>query len=526
MIDAGSGGSRLHVYEYDRRSFSTLPPPVSDVATDSQWTKRLKPGLSSFANVREEELPAVLADYMRPMLTFAKKVLKEKKSHWGEYHIYLKATGGMRTLSVEDRTKLMDTVRDLFQNKYPELLKNPFRIDGIDQIRVISGEEEAIYGWTAINYLMGTLISNSGGSGTVISPNITYGALDMGGASTQISFYEPGEDIMSNLFKMQLGGSKHWNVYAHSFLYFGINSARERNSARIVHEQDKGRPNHERLSGRYYNPCFNGGYETNFTSKIHFNDNDVESWLSSSAVGNNAQEYSVSLYGGVLPDTDFHQCYTYTVSLLRKESNAWCDFAHGGDCSYAGIYQPPIPYQSARYGGFFAFANYLKLWHFLKLPIKANVGQVKARAEEICSMSFDELINYNSEIHKKGKDVNLEELSDYCFHSTYTYSMLHDGYGFSDSTNITVASIINGQKVTWALGSALYEINSLDWTYTPGQVEQAFVGMGVVLSSVVTVCCVFLSLQLYKERRHRGASLWSIKPDGPDRHGYGAVEDI
>ena len=87
-------------------------------------------------------------------------------------------------------------------------------------------------------------------------------------------------------------------------------------------------------------------------------------------------------------------------------------------------------------------------------------------------MSFDELINYNSEIHKKGKDVNLEELSDYCFHSTYTYSMLHDGYGFSDSTNITVASIINGQKVTWALGSALYEINSLDWTYTPGQVEQ------------------------------------------------------
>lgn len=91
-------------------------------------------------------------------------------------------------------------------------------------------------------------------------------------------------------------------------------------------------------------------------------------------------------------------------------------------------------------------------------------------------MSFDELIAYNLKIHKKGKDVDLQELSDYCFHSTYTYSMLQDGYGFSDSTNITVASIINGQKVTWALGSALFEINSLDWTYAPNQVEQGETG--------------------------------------------------
>lgn len=173
-------------------------------------------------------LPAILANYLSPLLVFAKDVLKEKKAKWGEYHIYLKATGGMRTLSVNDRKKIIDTVRDLFQNKYPDLFTNPFRIEGIDQIRVISGEEEAIYGWTAINYLMGTLISNSGGSGTVMSPNITYGALDMGGASTQISFYEPDEDVVANLFKMQLGGSKHWNIYAHSFLYFGINLARER----------------------------------------------------------------------------------------------------------------------------------------------------------------------------------------------------------------------------------------------------------------------------------------------------------
>lgn len=81
---------------------------------------------------------------------------------------------------------------------------------------------------------MGNLVENSLGSGAVTNPpNKTYGALDLGGASTQISFYEPNEDVIANLFKLQLGGAKHWNVYAHSFLYFGVNLARERLGARI-----------------------------------------------------------------------------------------------------------------------------------------------------------------------------------------------------------------------------------------------------------------------------------------------------
>jgi hypothetical protein len=33
--------------------------------------------------------------------------------------------------------------------------------------------------------------------------------------------------------------------------------------------------------------------------------------------------------------------------------------------------------------------------------------------------------------------------------------------------NITATNVINGQKVGWALGSMLYEINTLPWTYIP-----------------------------------------------------------
>lgn len=50
----------------------------------------------------------------------------------------------------------------------------------------------------------------------------------VGGSSTQIAFFAPDQDILDGLFKLQIGSQKHWNVYAKSFLEFGINSARNR----------------------------------------------------------------------------------------------------------------------------------------------------------------------------------------------------------------------------------------------------------------------------------------------------------
>lgn len=188
LIDAGSGGSRMHLYEYYDRVFTTIPPPLTNVSTDSRWTSRLKPGLSTFYSYSTDELPEKIGNYLQPLFDFAMKVLKDKEDSWSEYHVYLKATGGMRTLSVKDRRRIIGVVRGLFRNEHPQHFHNPFKFASIMQARVISGEEEAIFSWTSINYLMGTLVKYSYGSGTVVNPNITFGALDMGGASTQISF--------------------------------------------------------------------------------------------------------------------------------------------------------------------------------------------------------------------------------------------------------------------------------------------------------------------------------------------------
>lgn len=177
MIDAGSTGTRLHIYEFSKRSFSTLPPPLSyPFAEESKWTSRVAPGISSYNNLPPDQLDGALRSYLQPFIDFTKNILRQKSHEWGSFPIYLKATGGMRALSTEDRNTIMSAIRAIFSdNNF-----NPFLFKA-ENARVISGEEEAIYGWAGINFLMGTLLGNTVGVGTVEDVNKTYGALDMGG---------------------------------------------------------------------------------------------------------------------------------------------------------------------------------------------------------------------------------------------------------------------------------------------------------------------------------------------------------
>jgi len=139
-------------------------------------------------------------EYLEPLLDFAEHVIAPKREKWHRYPIYLKATGGLRALPRPYRLRLMRVVRKLFFNT----TFNPFMFEA-EHARVISGEEEAIYGWTAVNFVKGTLLANSEGTGQVKKPALTYGVLEMGGASTQIGFFEPHGDVMANLFKLQIG---------------------------------------------------------------------------------------------------------------------------------------------------------------------------------------------------------------------------------------------------------------------------------------------------------------------------------
>jgi hypothetical protein len=327
------------------------------------------------------------------------------------------------------------------------------------------------------------------GSGTVISPALTYGSLDLGGASTQIAFYDPNEDIMSNLFKLQIGAAKHWNVYTHSYLMFGANAAYDRLNARLYFNT----PSHELEEQRgVYNPCLPRDSKTTFTSKIQVDPlTGMSKWPAesianaSSTVGmyttlirnDNATDSvtNITIAATIHPTNDdaidvnslddASSCVKLANVMLNKQtSNEWCNFEHKQDCSFAGVYQPQLPFQSQKFGEFLGFSNFHHVFDFLELNNRSSMTELREGVSKVCNMNLDQITAYNAK-KKTKRQAAPDELLQYCFRASYVFAILHHGYGFDMDKYITAKHKIEGHKVTWAIGSVLYEINTLPWNY-------------------------------------------------------------
>lgn len=469
MIDAGSTGSRMHVYAFEPRELMNKyevheavgGKKLSFPGTNSRWTERLRPGISDFADIEnDEEMERAIADYLEPLISFARSVLHGKEESFGNFPIFLKATAGLRTVPSKQRQRVIETVRKLFAND----TYCPFW-DETERVRVISGEEEAVYGWAGVNLLLGNLMSNSEGVGEAYGRAIrTYGALDMGGASTQISYYQPHGDVMSGLFKLQIGQGKHWNVYAHSHLMYGLNMAESRRKARLVRDTTA----MARLQDGVYDPCLPGGGKQTiqFKSLIHFDDNGLETWNATvddlSAGGAEPGSYHAVLKNDEKTG-DWDKCKELAWELLNKQTNDWCHFSHRNSCSFAGVYQPERPTSGLEALEFYAFSNYFHVWQFLQLESRSSIAQLEAKGREVCSQSWDDMVRYNK--GNQQSHFTEEELKTYCFRAAYVHEILRNGYGFGPDEYVIATDVVNGQKVTWALGSILYEINTLPWEY-------------------------------------------------------------
>lgn len=251
---------------------------------------------------------------------------------------------------------------------------------------------------------------------------------------------------MANLIKLQIGAARHWNIYAHSFLYFGINGAWSRLNAKL----------YESGKGTTRNPCLPKDASLTFESWIHFDDEGRPLPRSDSR----SQDYKVEMSNH---KKDYHECKRLTRELLRKEANKeWVEFSHDGDCSFAGVYQPPLPQENSIDDEFILTANYYDVWTFLQLPERATLAQLEERTEKICHMNAKEIEAYLETVSEPVKD---EGLYQYCFRATFMLEMLSTGYGFPMDYELTAADVVNGQKLGWALGSTLYEINTLPWEF-------------------------------------------------------------
>lgn len=444
IVDAGSGGSRLHIYKWNQRVFRSPYPSVSFPSTDENWTDVILPGISAF-----KDNPFEVRSHVKLMIDYAKNLLKNVEDYWQYFPIYLKATGGMRELSMNERIAIMTVIRDYLSDS----TLCPFYFEP-EFARVISGEEEAAFAWAAANFLMGTLVDpledNLAVHDGMSSAAQTYGTLDLGGASTQIAFYVPNQEIMEGLFKFQIG-RKHWNIYTKSFLQFGHNSARVRHLHDISTTAYAILSNSTENNHFVYTSCFHSGYMEEYFNK------DVQSLM--------------NIHGPLVPSTNqFQQCKDTLVPLLQLALDPFCEWVYHGECGIAGQYQPSIP--SEENMPFIGLSSYEIPWDIFDMPTTATLFDFSAKVEYMCSLSFSDLILY-IETLKHIREDYAPMVPYFCFMGTYIVTLLTEGYGFPLTHTLTVLKKVDGHKVGWTLGAILYEINSLPWLYKPESIPKA-----------------------------------------------------
>jgi guanosine-diphosphatase len=189
VIDAGSTGSRVHVYRFSN---------CNSLQLTNEVYAHTKPGLGSFA------VPSHAADSLEDLMKVAIQNVPT------EYRkctpLTLRATAGLRMLGSEISDSILAAVK-------AKLETYPFPIAAIDGVSIMDGSDEGVYAWITVNYLLGHIGSDQKKS--------TVGVLDMGGGSTQIVFeHNTGEVIQF--------GQSNYPLYGFSYDGYGLMEARKR----------------------------------------------------------------------------------------------------------------------------------------------------------------------------------------------------------------------------------------------------------------------------------------------------------
>ena len=241
MVDAGSTGSRIHIYKFNHCG------PSAEYEYEVFKTTGARGGLSNYAGHPEEA-----AKSLDVLLTEAVRVVP--KSLQSCTPVAVKATAGLRLLPGSQSADILHAVEKHIRQSYP------FQLQEKDGVVVMDGKDEGVYAWITANYLLETIKADTP------KDTPTYAVLDLGGGSTQIVFeptFTSHEGLKDGEHKYNLEfGGKTRTLYQHSYLGYGLMRARRHvhtlvefmSSIRATPPSAKEK--HEKIIG---NPCLARG---------------------------------------------------------------------------------------------------------------------------------------------------------------------------------------------------------------------------------------------------------------------------
>ncbi|KAG9051099.1 Golgi apyrase [Tulasnella sp. UAMH 9824] len=448
VIDAGSSGSRLQIYSWrdaravrakaSPKALHALPTVEKGTLGAEDWQIKAEPGISSFG-----PNPEGVAKYLEPLIRHAKDQIPP--SLHSSTPIFLLATAGMRLLPEEEQNAVLSAACDYIYSRSNFALdvnakgKASGSPPGLERcgrsIRIISGEEEGLFGWIAVNYLMnGFPLTHKDHN----KPT-TFGFLDMGGASTQIAFepifdedgtvQTPKENLADVHLRLLNGEEIRHQVFVTTWLGFGTNQARQRYVKEAIAEWE--RQHHLRLTGGSDDhsgvaPHHAKHAGSTMVSSIDIKDpclpKDLE--LHDTHLDMHSEATPVKLIG----TGSFSQCLSKTTPLLNK--TATCDQA---PCLFGGVHVPPIDFKHHRFIGISEY--WYSSQHVFGLGGAFDFEKYEKAAEEFCGKDWDAILKKHHEAASPdasitwGHRIDKSRLELQCFKSAWIVNVLGDGVG-------------------------------------------------------------------------------------------------
>ncbi|XP_043723098.1 probable apyrase 7 isoform X3 [Telopea speciosissima] len=367
VLDCGSTGTRVNVYEWQRNITSnhdlpTLLHSFPDLSTKNPLHKdachyhcmQTEPGLDKFVH-NSSGIRAAL----EPLLIWAEQQIPSERHR--DTSLFLLATAGLRNLPNEDAGWILENAEAVVR-------EHPF-VYRINSIRVLSGKEEAYYGWVALNYKLGFLEKSSN------TP--TLGVLDLGGSSLQVvvEIDESRED--KHFIKSKIGPIEH-EILAYSLPAFGLNDAFDRTIVILSEQQLLPRDTVD-VKFELSHPCLSSGFMQNYTCYGCFRPNASSEKNYSGLplrLSNSDSLVLVTLVG----DPDWEQCKQLArAATIHSSSSDWLQLTADMNCklpSFNGTDSINSTASHLSVARFHALSGFFAVYNGLNLSPRANLSMI------------------------------------------------------------------------------------------------------------------------------------------------------
>ncbi|XVE65414.1 hypothetical protein DITRI_Ditri07aG0178300 [Diplodiscus trichospermus] len=427
VLDCGSTGTRVYVYKAstDNKNDGSLriamkslteglsrkPSSQSGRAYDRMETE---PGFHKLVHNKSSLKAAI-----NPLISWAKKQIPEHAHKTTSLFLY--ATAGVRRLPTADSKWLLE-------NAWLVLKYSPF-LCRREWVKIISGTEEAYFGWTALNYRTGML--------GAMPKKATFGALDLGGSSLQVTFENDRLHNETNL-NLRIGMVNH-HLSAYSLSGYGLNDAFDKSVFHLLKRLPEG-SNANLVNGKIEikHPCLLSGYKEQYLcSRCASKDQESGSPVVGGKILDNEGKSGITVQ--LIGAPDWEQCSA--IAKVAVNLSEWSNIYPGIDCDL----QPCALSDSLPrpHGQFYAMSGFFVVYRFFNLSSDATLDDVLEKGKDFCGVTWEVA---------KNSVAPQPFIEQYCFRAPYIVSLLREGLHITDSQ-----LVIGSGSITWTMGVALLE---------------------------------------------------------------------